>query len=244
MNLCIFMGRLTRDPESRYSEDKQKLISRFTIAVDRPFKREGDPSADFINCVAFDRKAEFAEQYVTSGMKVAVQGKLRTDNYTNKQGEKVYGFCLYADNIEFADGKKGSGQEKQESPAQNAQAAQPAAQGNGAKQPARTAARGSGSAGARPAAQAQTGARPAAQAQAGTRPAAQGQAGTRPAAQARTAQPSAASQPAANPAPQRTPAGRTAPARNTAQRPVVSRNAGYNFNNVPVGVEDGGLPFN
>lgn len=234
MNLCIFMGRLTRDPESRYSEDKQKLISRFTIAVDRPFKREGDPSADFINCVAFDRKAEFAEQYVTSGMKVAVQGKLRTDNYTNKQGEKVYGFCLYADNIEFADGKKGGGQENQESSAQNAPAAQPAAQGNGAKQPARTAARGSGSSGARPAAQAQTGARPAAQAQAGTRPA----------AQARTAQPSAASQPAANPTPQRTPTGRTAPARNTAQRPAVSRNTGYNFNNVPVGAEDGGLPFN
>lgn len=106
MNKCIFVGRLTRDPEVSFSEKAQMSVARFTVAVDRIPKREGEPEADFFNCVAFDRKAEFVEQYWYSGMRVAVSGKLQNENYTNKKGEKVYGVSLKADDVEFADGKK------------------------------------------------------------------------------------------------------------------------------------------
>ena len=104
MNRCIFVGRLTRDPEVSFSEKAQMSIARFTVAVDRIPKREGEPEADFFNCVAFDRKAEFVEQYWYSGMRVVVSGRMQNDNYTNKKGEKVYGVSLKADDVEFADG--------------------------------------------------------------------------------------------------------------------------------------------
>lgn len=106
MNRCIFVGRLTRDPEVSFSEKAQMSIARFTVAVDRIPKREGEPEADFFNCVAFDRKAEFVEQYWYSGMRVVVSGRMQNDNYTNKKGEKVYGVSLKADDVEFADGKR------------------------------------------------------------------------------------------------------------------------------------------
>ena len=106
MNRCIFVGRLTRDPEVSFSEKAQMSIARFTVAVDRIPKRDGEAEADFFNCVAFERKAEFVEQYWYSGMRVVVSGRMQNDNYTNKKGEKVYGVSLKADDVEFADGKR------------------------------------------------------------------------------------------------------------------------------------------
>ena len=115
MNRCIFVGRLTRDPEVSFSEKAQMSIARFTVAVDRIPKREGEPEADFFNCVAFDRKAEFVEQYWYSGMRVVVSGRMQNDNYTNKKGEKVYGVSLKADDVEFADGKREADNEQVQS---------------------------------------------------------------------------------------------------------------------------------
>ena len=138
MNRCIFVGRLTRDPEVSFSEKAQMSIARFTVAVDRIPKREGEPEADFFNCVAFDRKAEFVEQYWYSGMRVVVSGRMQNDNYTNKKGEKVYGVSLKADDVEFADGKREADNGQAQSttpsrtaaPATNQGAAKPAASRN------------------------------------------------------------------------------------------------------------------
>ena len=93
MNKVILMGRLTRDPEVRYSEggENSLAIARYTLAVDRRFKRNGDEqTADFIGCVAFGRNAEFAEKYFRQGLKVVVTGRIQTGSYTNKDGVKVY----------------------------------------------------------------------------------------------------------------------------------------------------------
>lgn len=106
MNRCILVGRLTRDPEVSFSEKAQMSVAKFTVAVDRISKKDGEPEADFFNCVAFDRKAEFVEQYWYSGMRVAVCGRLQNENYTNKKGEKIYSVSLKADDVEFADGKR------------------------------------------------------------------------------------------------------------------------------------------
>lgn len=129
MNRCIFVGRLTRDPEVSFSEKAQMSIARFTVAVDRIPKREGEPEADFFNCVAFDRKAEFVEQYWYSGMRVVVSGRMQNDNYTNKKGEKVYGVSLKADDVEFADGMRetDNGQAQSTAPSRAATAASRAA---------------------------------------------------------------------------------------------------------------------
>ena len=88
MNKVIINGRLTRDPETRYSGET--CVSKFTLAVNRTYKKEGEPSADFINCTAFGTKAEFAEKYFRQGMKVAIVGRWQTGSYTNKDGQKVY----------------------------------------------------------------------------------------------------------------------------------------------------------
>lgn len=106
MNKVILMGRLTRDPEIRWTENNSMAIAKFTVAVDR-VKRD---KADFINCVAFDKTAEFVEKYITKGTKVLVDGSWRTDNYDNKEGKKVYTNNCVVDHIEFAESKK-SGQE-------------------------------------------------------------------------------------------------------------------------------------
>lgn len=110
MNLCMLVGRLTKDPEIHYSENNEMPVARFTLAVDRGRRVEGEANADFFRCVAFDKKADFVEQYLYSGMRIAVQGKMRNENYTSKDGTKVYGVSLLADQIEFADGKRDDGQ--------------------------------------------------------------------------------------------------------------------------------------
>ena len=91
MNKVILVGRLTRDPEVRYSQGENTMaIARYTIAVNRRFKREGDPEADFIRCVVFGRAAEFAEKYFRQGLRIAISGRIQTGSYTNKEGIKVY----------------------------------------------------------------------------------------------------------------------------------------------------------
>lgn len=110
MNKVILMGRLTRDPEVRYSQGANATaVCRYTLAVDRRFKREGQPDADFINCTVFGKGAEFAEKYFRQGTKIAVTGSLQQDNYTNKNGEKVYSFQVIIDEQEFAESKNASG---------------------------------------------------------------------------------------------------------------------------------------
>ena len=101
------MGRLTRDPEIRYSSgENQTAIARYTLAVDRRFKRQGDDqSADFINCVVFGRGAEFAENYLHQGTKIAVTGRIQTGSYTNKEGNRVYTTDVVVEEQEFAESK-------------------------------------------------------------------------------------------------------------------------------------------
>ena len=99
------MGRLTRDPEVRYGGANNNAIARFSIAVDRRFKREGEPDADFFNCVAFGRTGEFVEKYLKKGTKIVIDGEIRNNNYTNKDGQKVYGMDIVANTIEFAESK-------------------------------------------------------------------------------------------------------------------------------------------
>ncbi len=109
MNRVILMGRLTRDPEVRYSSgEKSMAIARYTLAVDRGFKRGGDSSeqnADFIPCIAFDKAGEFAEKYFRQGMRVLISGRIQTGSYTNKEGQKVYTTEVIIDTQEFADSK-------------------------------------------------------------------------------------------------------------------------------------------
>ncbi|SCP99365.1 single-stranded DNA-binding protein [Anaerobium acetethylicum] len=109
MNKVILMGRLTRDPEMRYSQGEQSTaIARFSLAVDRRFKRQGDPDADFFNCTAFGKQAEFAEKYLRQGTKMLVSGRVQNDNYTNKEGQKVYSVQIMVDELEFAESKNAS----------------------------------------------------------------------------------------------------------------------------------------
>lgn len=107
MNKAILMGRLTRDPEVRYSQgENQTAIARFTLAVDRRFKRPGETQdADFIGCVAFGKQAEFVERYFKQGMKMVAVGRIQTGSYTNKDGQKVYTTDIVAEEIEFAESK-------------------------------------------------------------------------------------------------------------------------------------------
>ena len=91
MNKVSLMGRLTRDPEVRYGTgDNSTAVARYTIAVDRRFKRDGEQNADFIGCVAFGRNAEFAEKYLRQGTKIVLTGRIQTGSYTNRDGQKVY----------------------------------------------------------------------------------------------------------------------------------------------------------
>lgn len=107
MNKVILMGRLTRDPDVRYtSGDKPMALARYTLAVDRRFKREGEATADFIGCVAFGRSAEFAEKYLRQGMRIVVAGRIQTGSYTNKDGVKVYTTDVVVEDQEFAESKK------------------------------------------------------------------------------------------------------------------------------------------
>ena len=110
MNKVILMGRLTRDPEVRYSQNgNQMAIARFSIAVDRRFKREGEPDADFFNCTAFGKQAEFVERYLHKGTKILTCGRIQNDNYTNKDGQMVYSVRVMVDEIEFAESRNAQG---------------------------------------------------------------------------------------------------------------------------------------
>ena len=110
MNKVILMGRLTRDPEVRYSQGAtQTAVARFSIAVDRRFKREGEPDADFFNCTAFGKQGEFVERYLRKGVKVVVTGRIQNDNYTNKDGQMVYSVRVVVEEIEFAESKNAAG---------------------------------------------------------------------------------------------------------------------------------------
>ena len=111
MNKVILMGRLTRDPEVRYSQGEQATaIARYTLAVDRRFKRDGDQqTADFIPCVAFGKAGEFAERYFRKGTKVLVTGRIQTGSYTNKDGQKVYTTDVIVEEQEFAESKNAGG---------------------------------------------------------------------------------------------------------------------------------------
>ena len=118
MNKVILMGRLTRDPDVRYSQSQsgeQMCIARYTLAVDRRFARRGqdgnDQSADFIGCVAFGKQGEFAEKYLKQGTKIAVTGRIQTGSYTNKDGQKVYTTDVVVEEQEFAESKNSAGQE-------------------------------------------------------------------------------------------------------------------------------------
>ncbi|MCM1100419.1 MAG: single-stranded DNA-binding protein [Clostridium sp.] len=109
MNKVILMGRLTRDPEVRYSQGaSQTAVARFSIAVDRRFKREGEPDADFFNCTAFGKQAEFIERYLHKGTKIVLSGRVQNDNYTNKDGQMVYSVRVMVDEVEFAESKNAS----------------------------------------------------------------------------------------------------------------------------------------
>lgn len=111
MNKVILIGRLTRDPEIRYSQgENSSVIARFTLAVDRRFRRQGEEAtADFIGCVAFGRTAEFAEKYLKQGTKVAAVGRIQTGSYTNKDGQRVYTTDVVVEELEFAESKNASG---------------------------------------------------------------------------------------------------------------------------------------
>ncbi len=109
MNKVILMGRLTRDPEVRYSTGATPLaIARYSLAVDRRFKKDGEASADFINCVVFGKSAEFTEKYFRQGMRVTVCGRIQTGSYTNKDGVKVYTTEVVVEEQEFAESKGAS----------------------------------------------------------------------------------------------------------------------------------------
>ena len=108
MNKVILMGRLTRDPEVRYSAgENSTAVARYTLAVDRRFRRnnDGEQTADFIGCVAFGRSAEFAEKYFRQGLKVIVTGRIQTGSYTNKDGQRVYTTDVVVEDQEFAESK-------------------------------------------------------------------------------------------------------------------------------------------
>ena len=122
MNKWIGMGRLTRDPEIRYTQgENSTAVARYTLAVDRRFKRENDEqTADFISCVAFGRNAEFAEKYLKQGTKIAVSGRIQTGSYTNKDGVKVYTTDVVVEEQEFAESKgSNSPQNQQQAPQQS-----------------------------------------------------------------------------------------------------------------------------
>ena len=111
MNKVILVGRLCRDPEIRYSQqgDEQMAVARYTLAVDRRYKRDGDQGADFISCVAFGKNGEFAEKYLKQGTKICISGRIQTGSYTNKDGNKVYTTDVVVEDQEFAESKNASG---------------------------------------------------------------------------------------------------------------------------------------
>lgn len=131
MNKVILMGRLTRDPEVRYSQgENATAVARFTLAADRRIKRDNEASVDYINCVSFGRSAEFAEKYFHKGTKIVIAGRIQTGSYTNKDGRKVYTTDIVIEEQDFAESKAASHQndhtgEQNRSSSQQTQQAKP-----------------------------------------------------------------------------------------------------------------------
>lgn len=118
LNKVFLCGRMVRDAEVRYSQgDKPSAIARFSLAVDRRFKRDGEDTADFINCVAFGRTGEFLERFGKKGTKFIVEGRIQTGSYTNKDGQKVYTTDVVVENVEFAESKGLGDVQEQPTPA-------------------------------------------------------------------------------------------------------------------------------
>ena len=110
INKVVILGRVVRDPEVRYSQgENPTCICRYTLAVPRKYYKEGDPDADFINCIAFGKVAEFAEKYFVSGKRYCIAGHLQTGSYTNKDGQKVYYTDVVVEEQDFADSSDNSG---------------------------------------------------------------------------------------------------------------------------------------
>ena len=117
MNKVILMGRLTRDPNVRYTQGAESTcVARYTLAVDRRVKQEGQQSADFIGCVAFGRNGEFAEKYLKQGSKIVVTGHIQTGSYTNSDGNKVYTTDIVIEEQEFAESKAAAERNQQQEP--------------------------------------------------------------------------------------------------------------------------------
>ena len=107
MNKVMLIGRLTRDPDVRYSQKEEPIaIARYTLAVDRRFHKDGEQAADFISCVAFRKLGEFAEKYLRQGTKIAITGRIQTGSYTNRDGQKVYTTDVIIESQEFVESKK------------------------------------------------------------------------------------------------------------------------------------------
>lgn len=110
-------GRLVRDPDIRYSQgENASCIARYTLAVDRKYKRDNEPTADFINCIAFGKLGEFAEKYLHKGTKIAVTGRIQTGSYTNKDGNKVYTTDVVVEEQEFCESKSQQSNNQQQIP--------------------------------------------------------------------------------------------------------------------------------
>ena len=121
MNKVILLGNLTRDPEIRYSQgEKQMAVARFSLAVNRRFANDGETNADFFNCTAFGKTAEFIEKYFRQGSRMSLVGRIENNNYTNKNGEKVYSVQIMVEEVEFAERK--SAQSNNQTQNQNQQA--------------------------------------------------------------------------------------------------------------------------
>ena len=124
MNKVILMGRLTRDPNVRYTQQngsqESMCVARYTLAVDRRGARDGQQSADFISCVAFGKNGEFAEKYLKQGTKIVVTGRIQTGSYTNRDGQKVYTTDVVIEEQEFAESKASSDSYAASHPQQNA----------------------------------------------------------------------------------------------------------------------------
>lgn len=121
MNKVILMGRVVRDPEVRYSNgaNGSTAVARYTLAVDRKFKQEGQPTADFINCIAFGKLGEFAEKYLHKGVKIAIVGRIQTGSYKNKDGNTIYTTDVVVDEQEFCESKPQSNSQSQPTPSNN-----------------------------------------------------------------------------------------------------------------------------
>jgi len=106
MNKVILMGRLTRNPEMRYSNTSNVAVVRFSLAVDRRFKKEGQPEADFINCVVFGKTGEFVNNYFSKGMRVAITGRIQSSSWEDETGKRRYGTDVIVEEAYFADSKQ------------------------------------------------------------------------------------------------------------------------------------------